>query len=434
MPIFDSDGPSPERPKMHSSQANTPSSSPVKESDLKLYKPSSADMSNYYEHFLPFKSIYLWLNHSQAPKPEFTKREFAFEYKSGAYHRFNSFSNEKEFKNTVLKAQPVRFEVGAVYPIEPKLKKSVPGGDNMMKKPQMKEFVLDIDLTDYDDVRTCCSGTKICPKCWKFITLAIRIVDEALREDFGFHQMIWVFSGRRGVHCWISDYRARVMDEQRRRSVVEYLDILDVKSKGKNATMLRKPYHPHVERSFEVLRDQFVDMILREQDPWRLDDRYPDLARLIPDYKLSSALLKHWKEQPSSSSASKWRDVDSFYQKMKIKSFDLQDWKKEMIFKTMYPRLDVEVSRQMKHLLKSPFCIHPGTGNVCVPFDPSVKEFNPFTDAPNLKQLFTENETEWQKTSLRPSIELFNSYVNSLVKDETHEKRARDENKENLDF
>ncbi len=397
----------------------------------KPYKPSSADFSNYYEYFMPYKSIFLWLNHSQAPQDDFTKREFAFEYKSGAYQRYNSFENAKEFRDTVVKAKPVRFEVGAVYPVAPKLHKTV---SKSMMKPQMKEFVLDIDLTDYDDIRTCCSGTKICPKCWKFITLAIKIVDSALREDFGFKKLIWVFSGRRGVHCWISDYRVRVLDESRRRAIVEYLDVLNVKSKNKAGISLRKPYHPHLERSFNILRDNFVDVVIREQDPWRFEDRYKELARNIPDYRLSSALLKHWKEDPSSSSATKWRDVDRLYDEMKVKSFNLQDWKREMIFKTMYPRLDVEVSRQMIHLLKSPFCIHPGTGNVCVPFDPTEKEFNPFTDAPNLSQIFNEDETDWAKTSLKGPIDFFNRYVNQLVKDETKEKRAREAEKTELEF
>ena len=67
--------------------------------------------------------------------------------------------------------------------------------------------------------------------------------------------------------------------------------------------------------------------------------------------------------------------------------------REEIILTLLYPRLDVNVSKTINHLLKGPFCIHPKTGKVCTPFTvDQIKgkdefQFDPF-NVPTLTSLY----------------------------------------------
>ena len=48
--------------------------------------------------------------------------------------------------------------------------------------PVERELVFDIDLTDYDDVRTCGKGAHICNKCWPLMAVAIKVLPHCLQS------------------------------------------------------------------------------------------------------------------------------------------------------------------------------------------------------------------------------------------------------------
>jgi DNA primase small subunit len=356
--------------------------------------------------------MFNWLSYLNDPYSDdkcierdfFSRREWSFTIDE-IYLRYQSFKDKEEFLAAIQKRQPHKIDIGAVFSAPPKDHNSV---KPELFKPVERELVFDIDMTDYDDIRTCCSEANICMRCWPFMTMAIKVVDQALREDFAYKHILWIYSGRRGVHCWVCDPEARALTNDARGAIVDYLSV----QSGSNENSDRKlkntfeSLHPSLQRAYETLEPYFRDNIADEYGQGILTTAklgYRIVLNTLPEEGIRKELDDLWtseiKQGKKSSGAEKWRQIverttapsdPSIAKKKRYNYAELTQWRHETVFKYCYPRLDANVSKTQNHLLKSPFCIHPKTGRVCIPIDPEhADEFKPF-EVPTVRSLCTQ--------------------------------------------
>lgn len=456
---------------------------------LKLESNENADVFSpellgvYYSRLFPFEMIYSWLSYDpstlmtlQSNKADmaakkksgssnriFTNREFSFTIEpfpgEEIYIRYQSFSTVDELRASIIKKNPIKIDIGAVYSHSPKDKGSI---DKLKFVPNQRELIFDIDLTDYDSARLCgCSAASICNKCWKMAVFAIKVMDQGLREDFGFRHIAWFYSGRRGVHCWVADEQARQLRNEGRSAVAEYFQITQNSENNKDAGNLTYPLHPMLQRSFNVLERMFIEDILPESGHGLLssEKNWGNLLASLPSSATTVAktLAESWTDEGEQSSTpeEKWEELKRHLQifvhgvpqmSKKTATMSLSPsektkielWKYQTVFKYCYPRLDINVSVMQNHLLKSPFCVHPKTARVCVPISVrDVDTFDPFA-VPTLTQVVKDldensqgcssNEPEWKKTSLKPYFESFEKqFLLPLLKELSKEERSKRE-------
>ncbi|KAK8500542.1 hypothetical protein V6N12_037798 [Hibiscus sabdariffa] len=362
--------------------------------------------------------------HPACDKSYFGRREFSFTLENDIYIRFQSFNSVIELENSIKEKCPFKIDIGPVYSVDP-AKRHAYAGDNVFT-PVEREVVFDIIMMMLD---IAARGADVCLECWPLMTIAIKVIDAALRDDFGFNHILWVYSGRRGVHCWVCDGKAR-------RGPL--LLIISCVYKGnenshKKISLPGPVLHPFLARSYtEVLKGFFEAKLLPNQSLLSSEDRYEKILEMIPDASVASELRGRWQDNKRASMSKddinlvRWDQLKSVLQSGKQKTQGIRRCVEEIVFSFTYPRLDMEVSKHMNHLLKAPFCVHPKTGRVCVPIDPNnCDEFDP-TTVPTLSQLVEElnreglrqdAENEWDRTSLGDSIKFFRTtFLQPLLK------------------
>lgn len=222
------------------------------------------------------------------------------------------------------------------------------------------------------------------------------------------------------------------------------------------------PMHPMLTRAYEILEPMFIESILPESGHGLLasSEQWEPLLDSLPNSvaQVRDRMLQAWSgtEGALLSPAEKWEQLKrhlNFFLKnenpasKRSKNMDstekerIETWPVEVVFRYTYPRLDINVSKMQNHLLKSPFCVHPKTGRVCVPIQADkVEDFDPFA-VPTLPQLMREidefqdpgdgrSRKDWQKTSLKEYFEPFQkNFLEPMLKELRQKARNEAEEK-----
>ncbi|NXV53801.1 PRI1 primase, partial [Uria aalge] len=191
-------------------------------------------------------------------------------------------------------------------------------------------------------------------------------------EDLGMRHRLWVYSGRRGVHCWVCDDAVRKWSPALRAAAVEYLTLVKP---------LPPPPQALGQRGGGVFRGVRAGGPGRPGHPRELGQGagprpggYPSRAHREPlrgEFPKKRDSVQRWdllkgRMERTRRAGGAGRSAACY-----------ADW--EIMLQYCFPRLDINVSKGVGHLLKSPFSVHPKTGRVSVPLDlQRLDQFDPF--------------------------------------------------------
>jgi DNA primase small subunit len=344
-------------------------------------------LRDYYRNHLPLRALTMWLGQGASvlrgakPCGAFRRREFAFRW-GDRFRRFATFDDEEQLAEYLYWETPGCIDLGAVYSDRPSEKLLQPHS-------VAREFVLDFDLTDMASVHTNRTepGDPGFRATWRFVAAAVCVLDRALREDFGFEHLLWVFSGGRGVHVWVADERAMLMTDTARTAVLRYLQL-----PAEDEYVL----HPALQRAADTLHyDAGFGEMLQEQRWLAPERRDATLARIR-----DARLRERARAALADVSTAGQQDMGLLWTVLR-RALEIQPRGKGiatacaqgkravawLVLRLCYPVLDANVSTRRDHLLKMPFAVHPRTGRVCVALEPATVAALDPAAIPTLTQL-----------------------------------------------
>ena len=323
-------------------------------------------IQRYYAEFFPFQFVLRLLSHDNQPLWKTSNREISLTVVTPSrtfVHRFNSVANEAEWRELLMRYPTfVQIDVGGVYPKPAELTNRLRGEAKLAEFVVQRELQFDIDLTDYDaDVRYCCKGKKCCAKCWRLAYAAARVLDAFLRDSMRFQSVLWFYSGRRGVHCWVCDNDIGKARDWMRANLADY--IADQTKHLRTATADLSVFFRNniIERElFPLFR-----LVVEEQQLFRVDERR---EKFFTGWDFPPQILQEWTKATNFGVDSLRDTINNFRSTPSLRRYvEKRPYLyEEVVLRCLHPRIDREVTTDMAHLIKVPFSLHPATGVPCL--------------------------------------------------------------------
>jgi len=312
----------------------------------------------YYQHLYPYEKLVAWLTcHGHALE----RFEFAMEGRSATddklYKRYVVARTAADLRRQVGGFTGIRaFHFGGIYP----------EACNRRATPTQRIFSIDLDLTDYEFLDlTDADGQvspELCDRAYPVAAFAIFVLLHLLERAFGFKQVLACYSGRRGVHLHVIDPSALALGNEARGAVTAYLTATFSKS-GLRASS----YTRGVARMYDLVEpamDAFNRTLVGEMDLFGNCDQI---------VKFVERLELHWHEALATLADDAVAQDDGpqawwFIQRRVLGAG--VGWFKERLVDAvlayLWPRMDENVSRDIGHLTKAPFCAHASSRRVAV--------------------------------------------------------------------
>lgn len=298
----------------------------------------------------------------------FYKREFAFLLENDVFVRNISFKDSSDLIHYLTTNPVMRAFCGAVYETPPSKTNTI-----QRVKWVSREFCFDLDLNDYDLVRTCgCRGkVQHCSFCWSLVQDAAAFLDKTLKEDFGFKDVVWVFSGRRGFHAWVKDPVAGKLSQTQRNSIIRYISLI----KDETRTQAVEKDLKHV----IPLRDRVIEMVARS-----FFNHASDKELRAEPFKFTGKQIERLRYNLKNSTRPFYYTYDTI-----LESKQKRDNIFTHIITYRYPRIDRKVSIDIRRLLKVPGGVQNTNGRICVKVD--IKKIHNFfpESAPSIFDYFS---------------------------------------------
>jgi DNA primase small subunit len=170
------------------------------------------NLHEYYKNVFPNKYINKWLTINN----KLGERDITLSIRPNEGEdyviKYIKLYNCKKLKSTLINETPYRIDISSnvIFDINKNFIKSMRQVlDNCSEIIyKSKELVFDIDIEPFD---------------WNIIKKNMIILNKTLINIFGFKNILFVFSGKKGIHCWVSDKEAMNYNDSKRMELLDWI-------------------------------------------------------------------------------------------------------------------------------------------------------------------------------------------------------------------